>query len=97
MTLLTAINALAALLILTSISVVSTSSVRSAAIRYAIQSVVLVIAFVVLGFAHEARELFIWAGTATLTKVIGVPALLLFMLKKVGQAEADKLTLYRWC
>ncbi len=81
------VNILGALLIVTSLSVMLTRSPRTSAFEYAAQSCVLVAIFITLGMTTGSTELFTWSFTATLTKVIFVPAVVLFAYKKMGAPE----------
>jgi hydrogenase-4 component E len=83
------VNVLGCLLILTSLWVVLTKSPKKSAYVYAIQSLVLVTIFISLGATTGSSELFTWSATAFLTKVIFVPAVVLFTLKKMGNPEED--------
>ncbi|MDO4841805.1 MAG: hydrogenase 4 membrane subunit [Phoenicibacter congonensis] len=85
----TIVNALGCLLLLTSLWVVLTKSPKKSAFVYSVQSLVLVAIFISLGATTGSTELFTWSGTAFLTKVIFVPAVVLFMLKKMGEPDED--------
>ncbi|MBC7341629.1 MAG: hydrogenase 4 membrane subunit [Clostridia bacterium] len=81
------VNALAVLLILTSMLVVETRKLQTAAYMYSIQSLVLVAIFLSLAVFMEAEPLYIWSITALITKTFLVPYLILRTLKKVGIQE----------
>lgn len=81
---LTLANSLAALLIVTSVVVVATTRLKTAALAYAVQSLVLVAIFVTLAQVTHSHQLFVWAGSALVTKVLLVPGILLYSLKKMG-------------
>lgn len=81
------VNVLGGLLIITSLLVVLSKSPRKAAFIYAAQSIVLVSIFLTLGFTTGSTELFTWSGTAFLTKVLFVPGVMLFALKKMGNPD----------
>ncbi|MDI3257105.1 MAG: hydrogenase 4 membrane subunit [Kyrpidia sp.] len=81
------VNALAVLLILTSMMVVGTKKLRLAAYMYSIQSLVLVSIFLSLAIFMRAEPLYIWSVTALITKTFLVPYLLLRTLKTVGDQE----------
>lgn len=83
----TLVNILGCLLILTSLIVVLTKSPKSSAYLYGFQSLVLVSIFIALGFVTGSTELFTWSGTAFLTKVIFVPAVMIYAYKKIGSPE----------
>lgn len=84
------VNALGALLILTSLWLIVSKSSRRAAYIYGAQAIVLVAILAVLGFVTGSGELYTWSVTAFLTKVILVPAMILFALKKM-QAKPEEL------
>ena len=71
------INSLSGLLIITSLLVIETKTLRQSAIQYAIQSFVLVLIFLVLAMTMEGAEsLYLWALSAFVTKVLLVPYIL---------------------
>lgn len=78
------VNVLGACLIITSMMVVLARTGRAAAKLYAVQSLVLVSLLFTLGCASGSTELFMWSASALVTKVILVPAILLYTLKKIG-------------
>ncbi len=82
------INSLSGLLILTSLLVIETKKMRSAAIHYGIQSMVLVLIFVALAATMHAEQLYWWAASAFVTKVLLVP----YFLNRAqrGVSEADQ-------
>lgn len=80
----TLINSLAGLLILTSLLVVEVRQARWSAIVYSLQSLVLVGLFLALAYTMHAEQLFLWAGSAFITKVVLVPWLLYRALGRVG-------------
>ena len=83
-------NVLGACLIITSMMVVLARAGRTAAWLYSLQSLVLVGVLASLGFVTGSGELFTWSATAFATKVVLVPAILLYALKKIGDdAQAD--------
>ncbi len=84
------VNVLGACLIITSMMVVLARAGRTAAWLYSLQSLVLVGVLSSLGFVTGSGELFTWSATAFATKVVLVPAILLYALKKIGDdAQAD--------
>ena len=83
------VNVLGALLIVTSLSVMLTKSPKTSAFEYGAQSIVLVAIFITLGIITGSGSLFTWAGTATLTKVIFVPAVMLYTYKLMGSPDND--------
>ncbi len=82
------VNILGGLLIVTSMLVVLAKTPRRAAYLYAAQSLVIVSMFVALGATTGSEELFTWAGTAFVTKVLIVPGIILFTVRKMGDAGA---------
>ncbi|BCV20531.1 hydrogenase 4 membrane subunit [Moorella sp. Hama-1] len=87
------VNALAVLLILTSMLVVETRKLRRAAYMYSIQSLVLVAIFLSLAVFMQAEPLYIWSITALITKTFLVPYLIIRTLKTVGNQEEEGLAL----
>ena len=92
------VNVLGACLIITSMMVVLARAGRTAAWLYSLQSLVLVGVLSSLGFVTGSGELFTWSATAFATKVVLVPAILLYALKMIGDdALADlPTTLNTW-
>lgn len=84
----TLVNILGGALIVTSMIVVLSKTPRQAACWYAAQSAVLVGLFVALGATTGSTELFTWAGTAFVTKVVVVPGIILYVSKKMGDGGA---------
>lgn len=84
----TLVNILGGLLIVTSMLVVLSKTPTRAAYVYAVQSLVLVTLFVALGTVTGSSELYTWAGTAFVTKVLVVPGIILYACKKMGDAGA---------
>ena len=82
------VNILGGALIVTSLLVVLSKTPRRAAYLYALQSLVLISLFVALGATTGSRELFIWAATGFVTKVLVVPGIILYACKKMGDAGA---------
>lgn len=78
------VNVLGACLIITSMLVVLARTGRAAAWLHSLQSLVLVAVLASLGAVTGSAELFTWSATAFATKVVLVPAILLFTLKKIG-------------
>lgn len=70
------INSLSGLLILTSLLVIETKRLRTSAIHYSIQSIVLVIIFLALAVTMQAEQLYLWAASAFVTKALLVPIVL---------------------
>lgn len=84
-----AVNVLGGLLIVTSLMVVLSRTPKKAAFIYAAQSIVLVSIFISLGLTTGSTELFTWSVTAFFTKVLFVPGVMLFALKKMGSPEQN--------
>ena len=82
------VNMLGGALILTSLLVVLSRTPRKAALLYAAQSLVLISTFVALGATTGSSELFTWAGTGFVTKVVVVPAVILYACSKMDDAGA---------
>jgi hydrogenase-4 component E len=80
----TLVNSLAGLLILTSLLVIEVKQPRLAAIMYSLQSLVLVGIFLVLAYSMQAEQLYLWAASAFVTKVLLVPWILDRALARVG-------------
>lgn len=76
------VNALASLLIVTSILVVETRRPTRVALIYGVQSLVLVSIFIALAVRTGADELYWWAASAFVTKVLLVPWILIRTLRK---------------
>lgn len=70
------INSLSGLLILTSLLVIEAKTLRMSAIQYGIQSFVLVLIFLALAVMMKAEQLYLWAASAFVTKVLLVPYIL---------------------
>ena len=78
------VNVLGACLIITPMLAELARTGRAAAWLYSLQSLVLVAVLASLGAVTGSVELFTWSATAFATKVVLVPAILLFTLKKIG-------------
>jgi hydrogenase-4 component E len=83
----TLVNSLSGLLIVTSLLVIEVRQPRWSALLYSVQSMVLVCIFLVLGYITDAHQLYIWAVSAFITKVILVPWILYRALSRVGDTE----------
>lgn len=81
------INGLAGLLVLTSLGVIVAKTAKKSAALYSLQSLVLVLLFVALAHEMQAHELYLWAAGALLTKVIAVPLILRFSLRKLDESQ----------
>ena len=89
----TLVNSLAGLLILTSLLVIEVKQPRWSALIYGLQSLVLVGIFVALAYATGAQELYLWAASAFVMKVLLVPWILYRALSRVGDTEKPRNTL----
>lgn len=83
----TLVNILGGLLIATSTVVVLARTAKKSALLYMLQSFVLVLLLLSLGFATESSELFLWSASAFVTKVVLVPGILLYTIKKLGESQ----------
>ena len=90
MSIVTLINSLTGLLILTSLLVIEVKKPRWSAIMYSLQSLVLVGIFVALAYEFEAEELYLWVASAFVTKVVLVPWILYGALIRVGDPEKPR-------
>jgi hydrogenase-4 component E len=86
----TLVNSLTGLLILTSLLVIEVKRPRWSALMYSLQSLVLVIIFLVLASATQATQLYLWAASAFVTKVVLVPLILYRTLSRVGDSEKPR-------
>jgi len=93
MTGVTLVNSLSGLLIITSLLVIEVKQPRWSALLYSVQSIILVIIFIVLGYIHQADQLYLWAATAFLTKVVLVPLILYRAMSRVPDEEMPKNTM----
>ena len=86
----TLVNSLSGLLILTSLLVIEIKQPRWSALMYGLQSIVLVGIFVALAYAMHAEQLYLWAASAFVTKVVLVPWLLSRALSRVSDSEKPR-------
>jgi hydrogenase-4 component E len=86
----TLVNSLSGLLILTSLLVIEVKHARWSALMYSLQSIVLVGIFVVLAYTTGAQQLYLWAASAFVTKVILVPWILYGALSQVPDTEKPR-------
>jgi len=84
------INVLNSLLILTSLAIILVKSPRRAVYLYGVQALVLVAILATLAYATGAEGLYTWSVTAFITKVILVPVIILFALKKIASLKTDE-------
>jgi hydrogenase-4 component E len=87
------INGLSGLLILTSLLVIEIKQSRWSALLYSLQSLVLVGIFVALASITGTEQLWLWAASAFLTKVVLVPWILYTALSRVGDSEMPRSTM----
>jgi hydrogenase-4 component E len=83
----TLVNNLSGLLILTSLLVIETRKLRTAAIMYGLQSFVLVLIFLVLAVSYQEKQLYLWAASAFVTKVLLVPFIIYWAQKRVRDED----------
>ncbi|POT60016.1 hydrogenase 4 membrane subunit [Citrobacter amalonaticus] len=77
------VNNLAGLMMLTSLLVIGIKSYRLSCVFYAIQSLVLVSIFVTLSRVFAAEQLLMWSIGAFVTKVVMVPLIMAFAMRKL--------------
>lgn len=90
------INILAGLLILTSVAVIVAKTARKSTIFYTLQSFVLVLLFIFLASEMQAHELHLWSIGAFITKVILVPAILFYAIKKLDDQPQESILQNVW-
>lgn len=83
------VNVLGFILVITSTMVVLSRKMRSAAYMYALQSFVLVLMLLTLGITTGSTELYMWSATAFVTKVLLVPGIMLYVIKKIGKVDEE--------
>ena len=84
------VNSLSGLLILTSLLVIEVRRARWSAIMYSVQSLVLVLIFLTLAYTTKAEQLYWWAASAFLTKVVLVPLILYRAMSRVSESEMPR-------
>ena len=84
------VNSLSGLLILTSLLVIEVRRARWSAIMYSLQSLVLVLIFLTLAYTTKAEQLYWWAASAFLTKVVLVPLILYRAMSRVSESEMPR-------
>lgn len=87
------VNNLAGILVVTSILLIIVKKLTSSIIMFALQSIVLVVIFFVIAYFMDAHELYSWAITSIVTKVILVPTILYFAFRRVTDTEITYQTL----
>lgn len=83
------VNNLAGLMMVTSLLVIGAKHPRSSCWFYALQSLVLVLIFFTLSRTLDSEQLLMWSFSALLTKVILVPLIMGFALRKLADPKAD--------
>ncbi|WP_169777240.1 hydrogenase 4 membrane subunit [Campylobacter mucosalis] len=86
----TTLDTLAVAMIITSLAVFGLRNLKASVIVYAVHTLLLVSIFMLLSNLFNASELGTWAYVAFLTKVIFVPATLLYLIKKLGVSSEDE-------
>ena len=81
------VNALTGLLTVTSLLVIGAKDVTRSALYYALQSFVLVLVFLALAATVHAHQLFNWAGSAFVTKVVLAPLIIYRGLGRMSGAS----------
>ncbi|WP_338644353.1 hydrogenase 4 membrane subunit [Yersinia bercovieri] len=83
------INNLAGLLIITSLLVIIVKRPATSALFYSLQSLVLVLIFLVLAETLNAHELYLWSLTAFITKVVLVPWIMYRAFRQMEDPKAN--------
>ena len=86
----TMLDALAIGMIVTSLAVFGLRSLKLSVIVYAIETLLLVGIFAMLASKFNASQLSMWAVVAFFTKVLFVPAILLWLIKKLNVVSEDE-------
>ena len=84
------LDILAICMIVTSLAVFGLRSLKLSIIAYAIETLLLVSIFFLLSEKFNAEQLTTWAIVAFFTKVIFVPAILFWLVKKLGVVSEDQ-------
>ncbi|QPH86893.1 hydrogenase 4 membrane subunit [Campylobacter concisus] len=84
------LDILAICMIVTSLAVFGLRSLKLSIIAYAIETLLLVSIFFLLSEKFNAEQLTTWAIVAFFTKVIFVPAILFWLVKKLGVVSEDE-------
>ena len=84
------LDALAICMIVTSLAVFGLRSLKLSIIAYAIETLLLVSIFFLLSEKFNAEQLTTWAIVAFFTKVIFVPAILFWLVKKLDVVSEDE-------
>ena len=86
----TSIDILAICMIITSLAVFGLRNLKLSVGIYAIQTLLLVSIFFMLSSTFNAPQLKIWAVVAFFTKVLFVPGIVFFLIKKLGVISEDE-------
>jgi len=86
----TTLDALAIGMIVTSLAVFGLRNLKLSVIVYAIETLLLVGIFAMLASKFNAHQLSMWAVVAFFTKVLFVPAILLWLIKKLNVVSEDE-------
>ncbi|MGP1360509.1 hydrogenase 4 membrane subunit [Campylobacter sp.] len=84
------LDALAICMIVTSLAVFGLRNLKLSIIAYAVETLLLVSIFFLLYEKFNAEQLTTWAIVAFFTKVIFVPAILFWLVKKLGVVSEDE-------
>lgn len=86
----TSIDILAICMIITSLAVFGLRNLKLSVGIYAVQTLLLVSIFFMLSSTFNAPQLKIWAVVAFFTKVLFVPGIIFFLIKKLGVISEDE-------
>ena len=86
----TSIDILAICMIITSLAVFGLRNLKLSVGIYAVQTLLLVSIFFMLSSTFNAPQLKIWAVVAFFTKVLFVPGIVFFLIKKLGVISEDE-------
>ena len=89
MSILTIINLISCLLIVFGVGIVISKTPKGASVFYIIQSLFLILLFVLLGSALGATEFYMWALVSFITKVVLVPLIMYIAWKKTSDLAQD--------
>ena len=84
------LDALAICMIVTSLAVFGLRNLKLSIIAYAVETLLLVSIFFLLAEKFNAEQLTTWAIVAFFTKVLFVPAILFWLVKKLGVVSEDE-------
>ena len=84
------LDALAICMIVTSLAVFGLRNLKLSIIAYAVETLLLVSIFFLLSEKFNAEQLKTWAIVAFFTKVLFVPAILFWLVKKLGVVSEDE-------